>query len=65
MIDIGIKHRVGKVGFAIEVPKENEFLELIVNLDGKLLNDLVNNYLTLIIFLILSNNDRIFHEFDL
>ena len=37
-IDIGIKHRVGKVGFAIEVPKENEFLELIVNLDGKLRN---------------------------
>lgn len=38
LIKIGIKHRVGKVGFAIEVPSENEFLELIVNLDGKLRN---------------------------
>jgi hypothetical protein len=38
LIEIGNKHRVGKVGFAIEVPSENEFLELIVNLDGKLRN---------------------------
>ncbi len=38
LIEIGNKHRVGKVGFAIEVPNENEFLELIVNLDGKLRN---------------------------
>lgn len=38
LIEIGKKHRVGKVGFAIEVPSENEFLELVVNLDGKLRN---------------------------
>ena len=38
MIKIGIKYRFGKVGFAIEVPSENEFLELVVNLDGKLRN---------------------------
>jgi len=38
MINVGIKYRFGKVGFAIEVPSENEFLELVVNLDGKLRN---------------------------
>jgi hypothetical protein len=38
MINIGIKYRFGKVGFAIEVPSESEFLELVVNLDGKLRN---------------------------
>ena len=38
MIKIGIKYRFGKVWFAIEVPSENEFLELVVNLDGKLRN---------------------------
>ena len=36
MINVGIKYRFGKVGFAIEVPSESEFLELVVNLDGKL-----------------------------
>jgi len=38
MINVGIKYRVCKVVFAIEVPSENEFLELVVNLDGKLRN---------------------------
>jgi hypothetical protein len=38
MINVGIKYRFGKVGFAIEVPSESEFLELVVNLDGKLRN---------------------------
>lgn len=37
-IDIGTKYGIGKVGFAIEIPSESEFLELVVNLDGQLRN---------------------------
>jgi len=38
MIELGEKNKVGKVGFAIDIPKKEEFLELIVNLDGELRN---------------------------
>lgn len=38
LIQISNKYKVGKVGFAIEVPQEDEFLELHVKLDGQIRN---------------------------
>jgi len=37
-VDISNQFKVGKVGFALEVPKEEEFDQLYMNLDGKLWN---------------------------
>ena len=37
-VDISNHYKIGKVGFALEVPKEEEFAQLYMNLDGKLWN---------------------------
>ena len=37
-VDISNQYKIGKVGFALEVPKEEEFAQLYMNLDGKLWN---------------------------
>ena len=37
-VDISNQYKIGKVGFALEVPKEEEFDQLYMNLDGKLWN---------------------------
>jgi hypothetical protein len=36
MIEISNKYKVGKVGFAIEIPKDEEFLEPYIKMDGSL-----------------------------
>lgn len=38
LIKISNKYKIGKVGFAIEVPNEEDFLELYVKLDGQIRN---------------------------
>jgi len=38
MYDIAIKHQFGKIGFAIEIPEYEEFLEPVIRLDGELWN---------------------------
>jgi hypothetical protein len=37
-VEISNQYKIGKVGFALEVPKEEEFAQLYMNLDGKLWN---------------------------